>query len=251
METVKPLRRYLAEGAAIVVSILLAFAIDASWEGWDDAQEEGRLLQALEAEFRSNQTMVTFRTEWHRDIQEALLALLSEATSPQSTTSPDSIDSLIGMASWFNNQSTFEMSANDALVLSGKLSLVSNEGLRQRITAWNRKVAYMTRTEAQDYDTFSGIWMPYLSTHGYLPQISNAITVQPGTGEADDGLKVPTASVPFDHRELLRDRRFQNVLLHRLWVQLDILIAYQQLEPDLLSMLRLLSAETGGEWAEN
>lgn len=246
MESAKSIRRYLAEGAAIVVSILLAFAIDASWEEWDEAREERRLLQAIESEFRSNQTQLTFRTEWHRDIQEALLALLSEATSPQSTTNPDSIDSLIGMASWFNNQSTFEMSANDALVLSGKLSLVSNEVLRQEITAWNRKVAYVTRNEAQDYDTFSEVWMPFLRDHGYLPQVNNAITVQPGSGEANYGLRVPNDPVRVDHRELLRDRRFQNVLLHRLWVQLDILNAYQQLEPELSSMLELLSDEIGG-----
>jgi hypothetical protein len=245
MNSSKPFRRYLAEGFAIVVSILLAFAIDASWEERGQGREERRLLQALETEFRANQTQLEFRTAWHRDIEEALLALLSVATNPQSTLSSDSIDSLLGMTSWFNNQSTFEMSANDALVLSGKLSLVRNEALRQRITAWNRKVAHVTRNEAQDYDTFSEVWMPFLRDYGYLPQINNAITVQPGSGEETYGYTVPSDPNKVDHRELLRDHRFQNVLLHRLWVQTDILNAYQELEPELSSMLELLTGEIG------
>jgi hypothetical protein len=245
MESTKPFRRYLAEGFAIVVSILLAFGIDASWGEWEEGREETRLLQALETEFRANQTQLEFRTAWHRDIEEALLALLSAATDPQSTISSDSIDSLLGMASWFNNQSTFEMSANDALVLSGKLSLVSNEALRQRITAWNRKVASVTRNEAQDYDTFSEVWMPFLRDYGYLPKVNNAITVQPGSGEATYGFAVPSDPSRVDHKELLTDHRFHNVLVHRLWVQTDILNAYRRLQPELSSMLELLNGEIG------
>ncbi len=46
--------RLVAESAAIVVSILLAFTIDAWWADRKDRVEEVRILEALKAEFEDN-----------------------------------------------------------------------------------------------------------------------------------------------------------------------------------------------------
>ncbi len=46
-----PWIRISAEGAAIVVSILLAFAIDAAWQHRGEVAEEREILVGLEAEF--------------------------------------------------------------------------------------------------------------------------------------------------------------------------------------------------------
>ncbi len=46
-----PWKRLSAEGAAIVVSILLAFWIDAWWDARNDLAEEREILVGLEAEF--------------------------------------------------------------------------------------------------------------------------------------------------------------------------------------------------------
>jgi predicted negative regulator of RcsB-dependent stress response len=40
-------RRFLIEGTVIVVSILLAFGIDAGWESYQAGQEEQAVLQDL------------------------------------------------------------------------------------------------------------------------------------------------------------------------------------------------------------
>ena len=47
MRTSIPWPRVIVEGAVIVVSILLAFGIDAWWEGRQERAEEGRYIAAL------------------------------------------------------------------------------------------------------------------------------------------------------------------------------------------------------------
>jgi len=239
----KTFTRFVSEGAVIIISILLAFGIDAWWENLGDEREERQILSALHDELQSNHESLKKWTAWHTDIQDAILVLLAQASLSEASLTSDSIDILIGRASWFNNSATFEMSANDAIVLGGLLPLIQNNDLRQRITSWNREIDQVSNTEKQDYDTFSAVWMPFLREHGYLPQIDNAITDQPGTGDADYGSDVPLANDRLDHRLLLKNRQFQNVLLHRLWVQNDILEDYRELEPKILSMIDWVSAE--------
>ena len=238
--------RWIAlEGFAIVASILLAFWIDASWDGWQERREEQRILGSLQSEFRSNQAHLTERTQFHKDVEHAIRLLLNEAALPASMLSDDKIDALIGTASWFDTSSTFEMSAVDSVVLGGNLSIIDNESLRQRITGWSRDVAEVMRTEAQDYDTFSDVWMPFLRDNAYLPQVHNAIDTQPGTGEEDYIPDLPLGPHATKHSDLLKDRGFQNVLLHRLWVQGDILNKYKEIEPALSTLIQLLDDELG------
>jgi hypothetical protein len=232
-----------AEGAAIVVSILLAFGIDASWDQWQEHREEQRILGSLLDELKSNQAHLAERVQWQKDVMLATRQLLNEAATSNSTLSSDSIDYLVGSASWFNNASTFEMSAVDAVILGGNLSIVENETLRQRITGWSREVVRVTQTERQDYDIFSDVWMPFLRGNAYLSQIHNSIDVQPGTGNEDYVEDVRLGPHVTSHSNLLRDREFQNVLLHRLWVHGDILYEYEQLKPRLSSLIELLTAE--------
>ena len=56
-----PWLRMFVEGTAIVVSILLAFAIAAWWEGRGQLQEEQSILIGLQAEFEDVQTRLNAR----------------------------------------------------------------------------------------------------------------------------------------------------------------------------------------------
>ena len=49
-----PWPRILAEGTAIVVSILLAFSIEAWWTDRQEQAEQERILLALKKEFETN-----------------------------------------------------------------------------------------------------------------------------------------------------------------------------------------------------
>ncbi len=59
VETQKiPWKRISAETAAIVVSILLAFSIDAWWDSWRDIERESMLLATLDHDFEQNRELL-------------------------------------------------------------------------------------------------------------------------------------------------------------------------------------------------
>ena len=58
--------RLFVQGAAIVVSILLAFAIDAAWGEWLERLEEQEVLAGLRGDFVANQTQIRGVMTTHR-----------------------------------------------------------------------------------------------------------------------------------------------------------------------------------------
>ncbi len=59
-------KRISAEGAAIVVSILLAFTIEAWWEKYQDRSEEQGILLGLKSEFEQNLGLIEIELSYRR-----------------------------------------------------------------------------------------------------------------------------------------------------------------------------------------
>lgn len=75
-------RGLLAEGLLIVISILVAFSIDAWWEERQDRGEERRILNALRDEFQTNARKIPFYMSAHQlsaDCSSQLIQALHEA----------------------------------------------------------------------------------------------------------------------------------------------------------------------------
>ena len=79
-----PWPRILAEGTAVVVSILLAFAIDAWWDERKERDDERDVLLALKAEFEANAQAYLRRIE---ELCETPVAIIS--------TGPDRAETII------------------------------------------------------------------------------------------------------------------------------------------------------------
>ena len=237
--------RIVVEGVMIVGSILLAFGLQAWWGVQTELQ--------VYVEFQANLRTIGDQVARVSDIRAATLAVMAEGASLESMASVDSLDQLIGRASWWS-QSEFEMAAIDAVTIGGQLSLIRSGDLRRMITTWQRDVVSFERLAAQDYDFFFGAWMPFLNEMAYVPQIANAIKTVPGSGEAIVSVDGYTGQVPVwptksDHRPLVRDRQFQGLLLQKVWIQGDILHSYEMLESSLQDMLEVLSSEMAGQAA--
>lgn len=71
-----PWKRLTIEAAAIVASILLAFAIDAWWEDRQNRQEEQQVLQGLHTEFEENRTILQRHLVRHLEDMQSLERLL-------------------------------------------------------------------------------------------------------------------------------------------------------------------------------
>lgn len=75
-----PWGRILAEGVAIVVSILLAFGIQAWWEETNIRSDERGALTSLLDDFSENRERAALALERHEDHRAAAEALLAIAS---------------------------------------------------------------------------------------------------------------------------------------------------------------------------
>jgi hypothetical protein len=214
-------KRLLLEGAAIVASILLAFAIDAWWGERADLKDEEAVLAALLADFRQAKEMVKDRRNSSVIIQNATNELMKLSYDPESSLDPDSLDQLLGKLTWWFPGGQIPTGALNSLVYGGKLGAIRNDQLRLDIADWPRKIDYLQSGLSQDYDVFFEVYIPYLRGNGYLPQIATSVTQIPG--ESDPFYQ--TAPIPpsetVDHSILLADKRFHNILIQVWWVQAD------------------------------
>jgi hypothetical protein len=135
-----PWKRIAVEAAAIVASILLAFAIDA-W--WDARVERSRSVAQLK-------TIATEFVEVERQLQqhEARLLALRQAVSdllphigPESQM--QSVDSLYALIDLSFRASKMELPTGSlqALLASGELSAVSGDELKALLAAWPAQVS--------------------------------------------------------------------------------------------------------------
>ncbi len=130
-----PWKRLSAEGIAIVVSILLAFGIQAWWESRQNQAEEVEILAGLELEFRDE---IVVLEERHQNIQTALAEVGELLGAAQrgfwiETDGPID-DGLIALLA----TSTIDIGqgVHDSLISSGRLELLANKRLRTALADW-------------------------------------------------------------------------------------------------------------------
>jgi hypothetical protein len=241
--TVHRYRRLMAEGTAIVVSVLLAFAIQAWWEQRRERAEEVRLLIAVLDEMRSNLSALEGNRAFHLAVLSAdNTALRLAGLDPRSLT-VEYADSLIADLSWWNGSTSWATGAVSALTSSGRLSAIRDEPLRRIFAEWPKRVDMVRAAEDQEYDFFIGVFMPYIRKEGSLAQISDAIRTRPGSQERYTLEKLNYAPTDTDHRRILVSREFQNMVLHRRWIQDDILDWYDKFAATLHAAIRALEIE--------
>jgi hypothetical protein len=149
-----PWNRIAIEAAAIVMSILLAFAIDAWWDNRQDRSEEQRILVGLKAEFEQNLELIDIEFSYRHAVIDSTLKILDASVAP-TTTNPEILDGLIGDLSWWQNIK-YSRGAIDGLLQSGRLSLIENEELRRVLASMPSQFDDTTGSELYTEDPASG-----------------------------------------------------------------------------------------------
>ena len=149
----------------IVIGILVAIQVNNWNKSVLNKEEENRILISFHTELLTNRSSINSEKLKCNDIKSAILSLMNEGANSEIIIDKNSIDTLIGNASWFMNESSIEMAATDAIILGGNLSVIGSEKLRPIITKWNRDVKIIQKAEKQDYDAFNNYWMPFLRKH--------------------------------------------------------------------------------------
>jgi hypothetical protein len=128
------------EGLVIVVSILLAFVLQAWWDDRKDAQAERQMLVALDSELQGALTMLDDQL----DLQN-LQADSSKAVADNMVAAGEGVNVLVSnheIATLFNH-STYDppFGITSALLGSGQTSILGNSELRAALGRWPAAIA--------------------------------------------------------------------------------------------------------------
>ncbi len=185
------------EGVVIVASILLAFGIEAWWDGRQERVEERQALEALARDFESAA----------EEIDQVALVMDSVAIAANiilgwTGPSADSrhADSLALLMPSITRVGSFQppLGTLQALLGSGDLRLIRNDSLRAALASFPSRLAQVSTTEGYGADVLFGELHPYLNQSIPMRRF----------GRAGDGV----TRFDSDVEGLLRSLEFENLI---------------------------------------
>ena len=235
-----PWLKISAEGVAIVVSILLAFAIDAWWSGRVERQLVDENLAALRAELQSNLDEVQHELRFRSaviDAVEALFALL-EAEEPLDEAT---IDDLLERLTW-SGRIDISTGALASILDSGVLASIDNGPLKRSIAALPYLYESTSTHERSTTDFLNTELLLHMNRHGSILQIYNANLGQgrPGGGaEMSSDSRLPERQRAA-HSELLESREFLGLLAIAQGRHENVSLYYTRLEAAMERSIELI-----------
>lgn len=157
--------RVAAESAAIVVSILLAFAIDAWWADNLQGREELRTVAELKNQFRAHKELlerVIARQQTRIGIIESVLDMINETNW---SSDMEGIDGKLGLM-MVPNTTDFGSGALESLLSAGNIGLISDVRTRQRLVAWTGVRGEFVDDELALRNLITDQLFPYLARRG-------------------------------------------------------------------------------------
>jgi hypothetical protein len=219
-----PWKRISAEGAAIVVSILLAFSIDAWWDTRQRQEDENQSLRSLLNELHTFREDLKWNDGLYDAIRESAVTLLNASLNEEITISDDQIDLYLYDLSWTLNLSWYEVPTLEAFRNSDLFTELDDKDLQ-------RDLAYLAlgiegiQNDVLRYERFlDNQWTPFLTENASLPQIYSASSRVPGYPGEEYPVHLSTVSVSRkqSHQELLSSGQFQGLLQHAADLLADI-----------------------------
>ena len=230
-----PWPRILAEGTAIVVSILLAFWIQAWWESRGDARQEQALLAALAEDFAQADELLSVVKSMHvmtARAGEQLITLGETGNVPEAD--QNGVDLLI---SNHFARAKFDppMGTVESVLGSGRIDLLSSQELIAELTKWSSVVTQLHNLEIEARSHFYDRFYPYLA-----PRIN--------LKDMDKGMPQFSESYPWgqeqtDAYKLVSDQEFINIVYLHWVIKTNILQNLIPVEASLTRIRKLIEME--------
>jgi hypothetical protein len=136
----RSVKSYLYEGMVIVASILVAFALDASWSNYQESKVERRVLGELKEELESASARIEISMIELESAVEGSLELAGNLGKDTSALSPNAAQNLV---IWALSMNTLEVptSVVDSIIASGQVRLISKSELRDALAKWPSFIA--------------------------------------------------------------------------------------------------------------
>lgn len=159
-------KRIGIEAAAIVASILLAFAIDAWWDGRKDQLEEQEILVGLEVEFVDLRSRLDQWAKFNRAGIQFIEQFLSDSVTEMDLRS---VESAFTYASLVNVLD--QGGAIDALLASGRLERISDRSIRVLLVKWPDWLEDIHTNDLSSRNYVMGEIVPFLAKYGFPQHI--------------------------------------------------------------------------------
>ena len=228
-----PWVRLFAETVAIVLSILIAFALDAWWDDRRENAEQRRYLVAIAADFEANQELLRRYESMYREVDIGTRALIGMLEGPGPGAPVSVPDSLVTAAAFV---ATYDPSraAYEDLLNGGGLASIRNEALRHDLAAWPPQLE-----DALENETFAAtlVLEQLLPTLGQSEDLKGVFdlfeTYWVTQGFPDEWRNRTTEVLPTEPLvNLLRQRAW------RYWLTLEEFQRLHELQDSILSAIR-------------
>ncbi len=160
-----PWKRISVESAAIVASILLAFAIDAWWAEIQEREFEHETLVGLLEEFQGHRFDLTSQRRGHEILLGAIGGLVSFARSGVFESDQFSIDRSMYYLR-IPITTDFGSGIRDALINSGRIEVISDKILRYEIAEWSSVLDELKDDQQIGVTLVFSFVLPYLTREG-------------------------------------------------------------------------------------
>lgn len=205
--------RFLVEAFVIVSSILIAFGIDAWWDDRKDRLEEREVLAGLHREFTDYRDGLERGLAQHNRMLDGMTAVLTSIEKGEWTSSEWGIDEAVGQLVT-PPTSDLGNGVRDALVQGGRLELVSNPMLRERLAQWPSFHDELVDDQLFSRELVLVHLLPFLSRQGLnlsTVLVAGTMVVEPNT----DPWPVTLTKIgddPAAIRRLLTDAEFRSLV---------------------------------------
>ena len=203
MKKQKFLSNLIIEGVVIVLSILLAFAIDAWWGDRVERAEEERVLAQFKSELELYDSLLGEADELTNSVVESTDYLL-ECVHTNADCDVESVSSAIRKLN-YAYQFAAATATYDLLAGSGNLGLISSPKLRQAMSDLAAFISLVSRFEDDESAFLNTRLNPFLTDHVDLVAVLSA------SGSSS----YPSSRHEWSFDELRTERKFSNLLVER------------------------------------
>tara|TARA_B110000908_G_scaffold145137_1_gene175220 strand:- start:133 stop:834 length:702 start_codon:yes stop_codon:yes gene_type:complete len=225
--------RLFLEGAVIIASILLAFAIEAGWAEFRESQEASDLLQSIREDVVATQAEVAKQSGISEGLVIRARTLLDTLASSKS---PDqlregllTLGSIFVYYSWSPVDHTYAEAVN-----SGRLQLIEEHNLRIELAQYEAQIQELTRVYASVEVQYYSQLEPFM--------VANTIYSEIAAESWSESLVVAPFNTDFE--ALARSRELWNLLTLRLELEVAVQSRIERMEKMTNQVLALLPPDS-------
>jgi tRNA U34 5-methylaminomethyl-2-thiouridine-forming methyltransferase MnmC len=190
----------------VIVSILIAFALDAAWDARSEAREARSALVALHADLLASRGIAESELARLASVKTSVSYLLDAIHSSRVDAPADSVSYAI-VAMQRKGDFGYPTGAYDALLGSGRLSLIEDDALRRELAAFVGFLGLLREVYLAETEQWTQIHQPFLSS---MTDVYGAR--RQALDDLDD---LPDSRFRSDYDELLSDRATSSLLTYR------------------------------------